>query len=183
MGRLEGVREALLQVVGREDCVAAGLSKALCPEEPEIHVCPQHDESAPGEGVQPPDGVGPIVLELELLGPLANEGNRQVRLQLLDHAHGARAGSAASVRGRKGLVEIEVDDIEAHVTRPEAADEGVEVRTIVVGEAAGLVDQLADLPDVALEEPEGVRVGQHDAGDVVAQEAAKSLQIYQALLR
>ncbi len=60
-----------------------------------------------------------------------------------------------------------MDDVEAHVARPGLTHDRVEVGAVVVEQAADLVDQRGDLGDVAIEDPEGVRVGQHQAGDVL----------------
>ena len=54
--------------------------------------------------------------------------------------------------GGESLVHVQVHDVKAHVAGPHAAD---------------AVHGLGDLDDVLLEQAEGARVGEHDAGDVV----------------
>ena len=49
---------------------------------------------------------------------------------------------------------------------PHLADDGVEVGAVGVEEGAGRVHGLGDRHHVALEQPAGVGVGQHDGGDV-----------------
>ena len=82
--------------------------------------------------------------------------------------HRDRAGSrsAAAVGGGEGLVQVEVDDVEAHVARADNAEDRVQVGAVVVEEPAGVVDHLGDLDDVFFEQAEGVRVREHDSRDV-----------------
>ena len=60
-------------------------------------------------------------------------------------------GAAASVRGREGLVEIEMEHIEAHVARTYHTDKRVHVGTVVVKQTAALMDKGSNLPDILLE--------------------------------
>ena len=83
-------------------------------------------------------------------------------------AIGPGARAAAAVRLRERLVQVEVDDVEAHVARARAPHHRVEVRAVVVERRARVVDERGDLLDVRVEQPERVRVGEHQAGDVVA---------------
>ena len=62
-------------------------------------------------------------------------------------------------------MKIQVNDVDTHVAGACDADERVHVGAVHVNEAAGFVNDLADLFDVALEKAEGVGVGQHQAGD------------------
>jgi hypothetical protein len=71
------------------------------------------------------------------------------------------------VRLGERLVQVEVHDVEAHVAGPRDAHHRVEVRAVVVERRADACDDLGDLLDVRVEEPERVRVGEHQAGDVV----------------
>ncbi len=96
-------------------------------------------------------------------------GSGQERHQALGHGHRSGAGPAAAVGGGEGLVQVHVDDVEAHVAGPDDAQDGVEVGAVVVQETADLVDGGGDLGDVLLEEAQRVRVGQHDAGHVLVE--------------
>jgi hypothetical protein len=58
-------------------------------------------------------------------------------------------------------VQVDVDDVEAHVARPGDPADGVQVRAVVVHERACVVEDACDLGDVLVEEPERGRVRQH----------------------
>ena len=73
------------------------------------------------------------------------------------------------MRRRERLVQVHVDRVEAHVARPHLAEDRVEVRAVVVQQAAGLVHELRDLDDAPLEHADRRRIGQHDAGGLRAE--------------
>ena len=77
---------------------------------------------------------------------------RQERQQPLPHPDRARARTAAAVRRRERLVDVEVHDVEAGLARLEPAEDRVEVRAVHVGERAGLVDRVEQLADPPLEQ-------------------------------
>src|SRR5579875_3555702 len=77
------------------------------------------------------------------------------------------------MRRGKGLVQIEMDGVEAHVAWPADAHQRVEVGTVVVELRPDLVDQLGDLENVALEQAQGVRVGEHERGHPARELAAE----------
>jgi hypothetical protein len=68
------------------------------------------------------------------------------------------------VRLREGLVQVDVDDVEAHVPGPRDPAHGVQVRAVVVQKRSGFVEDLRDLLDVLVEEPECGRIRQHEPG-------------------
>ena len=59
---------------------------------------------------------------------------------------------------REGLVKIQVNDVDTHVAGACDADERVHVGAVHVNEAAGFMDDVADLADVGFEDADGVRV-------------------------
>jgi hypothetical protein len=77
-------------------------------------------------------------------------------------------------------VGVHVDDVETHVPGANASQDRVEVGSVVVEEPADLVHGSGDLQDVLLEKPEGVRVGDHQAGDVLVDELLERRQVDQA---
>src|SRR5438034_7847380 len=99
--------------------------------------------------------------------------------RLEDVAHGDRAASrtAAAVRLRERLVQVDVDDVEAHVAGSRDPAHGVQVRAVVVHERAGAVEDALDLLDVLVEETEGRRVGEHQSGRVLVDLAAEVVDV------
>jgi hypothetical protein len=93
---------------------------------------------------------------------------RQERHEVGGHADRARARTAAAVRDRKRLVQVEVHEVEAHVARPAVAHQRVGVRAVVVHQSAGRVHRRRDLVDVIFEQSERVRIGHHADGRIVA---------------
>ena len=77
----------------------------------------------------------------EMVALLLDEGKRRERGQRLgeDHRPGARA--AAAMRGREGLVEVDVHRVDAEVAGPDPADDGVEIGAVAIDQAARLVDR------------------------------------------
>ena len=70
------------------------------------------------------------------------------------------------MRRRKRLVQIDVHRIDAQITRPHLADDGVEVGAVAIEVSAGLVHDARDFHDLGFEETARVGIGQHDGGDV-----------------
>ncbi len=60
-------------------------------------------------------------------------------------------------------MQIHVDDIEPHVAGADLAENRVEVRAVVIEQAAGLVHDARHLRDLVLEHAEGRGIGEHDA--------------------
>ena len=81
------------------------------------------------------------------------------------------------MRLRERLVQVDVDDVEAHVARPRDPADGVQVRAVVVHERADAVEDRGDLLDVLVEEAERRRVGQHQPGGVLVDLAAQVLDV------
>ena len=141
------------------------------------------------EAAQPADRLGPVVVEREVRGPgpvralLAPHHlrARQERLDAVGHRDRPGAGPAAAVRLRERLVQVEVHDVEAHVARPRDAHHRVEVGAVVVERGAHVVHDARDLADVAVEQPERVRVREHQAGHVVRGLRAQVVQVHAAV--
>ena len=77
-------------------------------------------------------------------------------------------------------MQIEVHDVKAHVTWPRPPDQCIHVRAIAVDQPTCLMDQRADLSDVVLEQPQRVRVGQHQACHVTGQQRLEVLDVHTA---
>jgi hypothetical protein len=79
-------------------------------------------------------------------------------------------------------MEVQVNDVEAHVARTNDSDDRVEVRSVVIEQSADLVYRLRYLPDVALEETERVRVRKHQAGNVVIELGLQRVEVDESAL-
>ena len=74
--------------------------------------------NGPREAAHLADRLRPVVVEPERVPVPDDCGNRQERLELLAHDDRPAAGAAAAVRLRERLVQVDVDDVEAHVAGP-----------------------------------------------------------------
>ena len=155
------------QVVGIQDGRLRGLPQTLSAERADVGVGAHEAAVVPLEAAQPPDRERPVVVELEALLAPHEHRPRQERLDPLGYGDRARAGPAAAVGLREGLVQVEVDDVEAHVARPREAHDGVQVGAVVVERGPDAVHDPGDLLDVLVEQAERVRVRQHQAGHLV----------------
>jgi hypothetical protein len=80
------------------------------------------------------------------------------------------------------LVQVEVHDVEPGLARPEAAEDGVEVRAVHVADGARLADRGSDLVDLVLEDAERAGVRDHQRGDVRPQRGAQRGEVDPAAL-
>ena len=71
--------------------------------------------------------------------------SRQERLEHLLHGDRTRAGTAAAVRRRERLVQIQVHHVDAEIARARDADQRVHVRAVHVDQRALGVQDLGDL--------------------------------------
>ena len=103
--------------------------------------------------------------------------------QQLDEVTGdgdrSSARPPAAVRGRKRLVQIEVDDVKAHVPGAHDAEDRVQVGAVVVQKPPDAVDHLCDFEDLFFEQAERVRVREHHPGNVSVQDLGELFTIDQ----
>ena len=104
-----------------------------------------------------------------------DERNRRVRREPRRERDRTRAGAAAAVRGREGLVQVDVHRVDAEVARARLADDGVEIRAVAIEIGARLVNGVGDADDLALEQAASVGIGQHDRRDVGRKSASHRL--------
>ena len=75
-------------------------------------------------------------------------------------------------------MQIQMDDIDAHVAGPRHADKSVHVGAVHVNQPARVVNDAANLLNVLLKQSECVWIGQHQSGDVaVGAQLAQMIQI------
>ena len=106
--------------------------------------------------------------------------HRQEWLQDLLHRHRTAAGTAAAVRRRERLVQVEVHHVDAEIARPRDAHQRVHVGAIHVHQRALAMQDLRRLRDILFENAERVRIGHHQAGDIVVDRAFQFRQIDRA---
>ena len=83
---------------------------------------------------------------------------------------------------REGLVEVEVNGIKAHQSGRGDAEDGVEVRTVIIHLAAGHVDDFTGCFDVSFKQTQGVGVGDHHRRRGFIRHRCKRIQIHSAVL-
>lgn len=70
---------------------------------------------------------------------------------------------AAAVRRGKGLMQIQVDAVKAHVARTNDAHDGVQIRAVIIAQTARVVDDLRDFEDVLVENTDRIGVREHQS--------------------
>src|SRR6266487_952440 len=90
-----------------------------------------------------------------------NPRHRQKRLKFFGTTTRTATWSTTTMRSRKRFMQIEVDNVDAHVARAGNPHQGVHVCSIHVHEPAGLVDDSANLLNVLLKKTKRVWVCQH----------------------
>src|SRR5207247_3374218 len=83
-----------------------------------------------------PDRLWAVVVEVVAAAVQADHGHRKEWLERLFDADGSGPRAPAAMGRREGLVQIEMDDVEVHFPRGCAAQDRVEVRAVVIEEAA-----------------------------------------------
>src|SRR4029077_17941694 len=101
----------------------------------------------------------------------------QERAQGLLHTEWSGARATGPVWRRERLVDVDVDAIESEVTRPRDAEQRVHVRAVARHEAARVMDRGAHRAHALLEETEGVRVREHEPGDVWPKRRLERLEV------
>ena len=79
------------------------------------------------------------------------------------------------MRSREHLVQVDVDRVETHVARFHLAEDRVQVRPVVVEEAARLVHDALDVENVLLEHAERGRIREHEPGGARPRDPRKRL--------
>ncbi len=121
---------------------------------------------------EPPERLGArlgLARMLDITQPtgVADEvGHRHERRERGGEHHGTRARSAAAVRRREGLVQVEVHRVDAEIARAGFSGNRIEIGAVGVEERARPMHRRGDREHIALEQPAGVRVGQHEGSNL-----------------
>src|SRR4051812_25818196 len=156
-----------------------------------VSECPQHHSIVAKKRFHSPDrlrigGIESIDCDpfatapgTDLIAAVAisnNSWHRKKSLELFRATAGTRAGTTATMRRRKSLMQIQVNYINAHISRPGDADQRVHVGAVHINQAAGLMNDATNFLDVTFEHAEGVRVRQHQSGNITV--GAKFAQVF-----
>ena len=163
-GRREQVLEFRPRVVGVQDRVFRDAPQPGRVVAAQVGIGLQRHAHVARPAPHPADAAPDVRFQDEFPVLFRHARHRQEFLQRGRHAHGAGARSAAAVRRRKRLVQVQVQDVHAEVRRLRQPHQRVEVRPVHVEQRARRVRGVRDLPDLPLEQPQGVRHGQHHHG-------------------
>ena len=78
-------------------------------------------------------------------------------------------------------MEVEVHDVEAHVSGTYLAEQRVHVRSVIVEQTAASVYERGNFLDVLLKEAQSVRVGHHDTCNLVVEQRLEILHVNQSV--
>ena len=172
VGQIEVRLELLADVDGVEHRVHGGVAQARAAVRQDVgQRAHQHAEVAV-EGAHAADGVLAPVIEGPFLAGALEARHGQERLEGLLHGHRTGARTAAAVRRREGLVQVEVHHVHAEIAGPRDAHQRVHVGAVHVEHGALGVQNLGRLHDVLFEHAERVGVGHHERGHIVGRRAA-----------
>mmetsp|Transcript_74236 Transcript_74236/g.215090 ORF Transcript_74236/g.215090 Transcript_74236/m.215090 type:complete len:685 (-) Transcript_74236:933-2987(-) len=163
-------RQARLHVVGVENGVASRVG-----DPPSAEHRAEHPGDASDARLTPRRGAdGPQVAARRRPHDAVA---RKVRREMLPHADGAEARAAAAVRDAEGLVEVQVADVRTDSAGGGEAELGVHVGAVHVHLSTVVVDDLADLLDVVLEEGARRGVGNHERRQAVLVSLAERAEL------
>ena len=163
VGKVVRVPQLGEEVVRVEDSDLGHLAQPR-PVGAHVRVRAHEDAERAGEAAYTSDRLRPVVVEAERFAVAHDHRRREIRLDRLAHGHRPTARAPSAVRLRERLVQVVVDDVEAHVSGPGDPHDRVEIRTVVVEERAGVVEDPRHLLDPLVEQAERGRVREHEPG-------------------
>ena len=161
-GQLVNVLQALLDVVGIEHGQWTDLLNVFASEGKDVGIGTHHHA------------------EVTIIG--RDEG--ETVLQAFAHADGTGSGTSAAMRRGERLVQVDVHHVEAHIAGATRSEHRVEVRSVVVHQAAAAVDELGNLRDACLEEAQRVGVRHHHGSDLrtlLCYDTLQVVEVYRAV--
>ena len=164
-----GIAQPGHQVVGVQRRVLGDAFHAVTSQHPHVDVRAQQHARITHEPGQAANALwnivfgSPVVDRVPVDLALGDHGNRHERQQAFVYPDRTGARSTTAMGRRKRLVEVHVDDVEIHIAGPHLAKNGVQVRSVVIQQAACIVDHVGDDLDMALKHAQRRRIGQHDA--------------------
>ena len=161
-------------VVGVEDGVLGRMPESLGSHHLDVKVRDGEDgggsKGSAGDGAS---GLGNadsgLSVSAEVSGGLGvDDVSGEVGGEVRSNADGTNSGSSSSVGNAESLVEVQVANISTDGSRAGKSNLSVHVGSVHVNLSSSIVDAVADLDDVLLEDSKGGRVGDHEASEVVA---------------
>ena len=178
-GRRVGLAQAAEHIVGIQHGQPADPLESFATHGQGVRIGAHHHKEAAVEGGDFSDALFRLPKGITVTG-LHHARPGKVRFQAGGHGNGARPGPAHAMRRAEGLVQVKVHDVESQVTRAAAPDNGVEIRAVVIHKRARLVGKGRDFRDARLKQAVRVWAGQHDTGDMRAEQVLERIQIHRA---
>ena len=183
MHRGQGIRQfvhafqMLANVICIEHRVFGGLPHPRAVRQDVRQRAHQHAEVA-AEGLHSANRFPPHRLQRETAIFFFHQ-NRHGAERLENLLHGYRPGSrtAAAMWRRKGLVQVEVHDVDANIARPCDSRERIHVGAVHVHQRAFGVQNLRDFGQVLLVNSQRRRVGDHQRSHVFVHQSAQACDI------
>ena len=84
------------------------------------------------------------------------------------------------MRRGKGLVQIQMHDIKAHIPGPCHPHHRIQVRSVVIAQSPRFMDNPGDFQNVFVKQPYGIGIRQHKARRILSHSRGKLFQVYAA---
>ena len=182
IGHLVVVSQMVRNIVGIEDGRLGRFPESFRPESDNVAQSSNQDREVSVEGADAADRVRAIIIQPKTRRPvlrrlLDDPREWQKGCELARHGNRTRSRSSPPVRGGEGLVEVEVQNVDSHVSGARHSDERVHIRPVHIDQPARFVNDAADLFDLLLEHPQRRGIGQHQRGDLVIDDRAEVVEI------
>ena len=176
IGDIHVRRELVHEVVRIQHRLTGGFGEAIATEHQDIGQRTNHDEEIAVEHLHLSKRMSES-FQMVALSFFHHDRRRQEVFQEIFASHRAAPRAAAAMRGRKGLVQIQMHTVESHIPRTRTSDDGIEVRPIVVAKAARFVDDAGDFQNIRIENAERIRIREHKARGILADRFFQLFQI------
>ena len=168
--RRHHIRKPGLDVIGREHGIGRRLRQAIGTMAVHIGQRPDIHAHLAVEGGQPAEtGARRRFRQFEAALGLDHPGQGREGRQRRRKHHRTRPRPAAAMGRGESLVQVDVHGIDTEIARPHPPDDGVEIRPVAIEVTADTMNRVGNLADIALEQPAGIGVGQHDRRDIGAE--------------
>ena len=175
--KFEAVFQFLFDIIGIQSSQRTYLLYVLPPQSQDIGVSThQHAEvthksrDASGSGIITFNGVMSVLLAHYLR-------IRQIFDQMCCDSYRSGARATATVRCGEGLVQIQVQDVKSHISRPGHTHKRIHIGPVVIEQSSTIVHQLGNFKNLRFKQSQCVRIGHHDARNRIVQQRTQILHI------